>query len=244
MQLIPVLDLMNSTVVRGVAGQRAAYQPIQSVLCSRSEPLAVATAIRQAFGSNTYYVADLDAILRDEPNEAIIESLCAAKFQLWIDTGVRDAYGVETVLAAGAEKVIIGLETWPSLAALELLVRQVGPERLIFSLDLKNGQCVRGFRDIVSTEPIDIAASVIEAGIQQLIVLDVAQVGVSQGVNTIELCHAIRSFAPTLSLITGGGIRNVGDLKTLESEGVDGALVASAIHSGMISPEEWSLFGT
>jgi len=44
MRIIPVIDLMHGQVVRGIAGQRHTYQPIQSRLVASADPMAVARA--------------------------------------------------------------------------------------------------------------------------------------------------------------------------------------------------------
>jgi phosphoribosylformimino-5-aminoimidazole carboxamide ribotide isomerase len=63
-----------------------------------------------------------------------------------------------------------------------------------------------------------------------LIVLDLAQVGVGAGLSTAALCQQIREAVPQLPLITGGGVRGPQDLATVETWGVAGVLVASALH--------------
>lgn len=235
MRLIPVMDLLNSVVVRGIGGHRSQYLPIESVLCQSTEPRTVAESIRRHFGLSELYVADLDAILSDSANLEIYEQLRDAGFRLLVDCGLREPSAAEAALAAGATKVVVGLETWPLLASLELLVRRLDAERIVFSLDLKNGEAVRGFRDMTSTDPVDIAAAVIEAGIRELIVLDLASVGMDAGLSTLPLCRQIRSFAEHCTIITGGGVRDVSDLKAIASAELDGALIASALHCGTIT---------
>jgi len=236
MQIIPVLDLMNSVVVRGVGGRRDEYRPIESTLTQSAAPLDVADALRQHFGLTALYVADLDAILQSEPNLAIYEQLAAAGFDLMVDAGLRSLLDAETVLTAGARRVIAGTESWPLLSSLESLCRRIGPERLIVSLDLQQGRMIRSFPDLLCEEPVEVGAALIEAGVRQLIVLDLASVGTGGGVPTLELCQALRDFCPEVTLITGGGIRSVADLKQLEHSGIDGALVASALHDGRVTP--------
>ncbi len=238
MQVIPVLDLLNAVVVRGVGGERDRYRPVESRIAVSAAPQDVAAAFREHFGLNTLYVADLDAILGGELNRGTLRELAHEGFQLLVDAGVRNAVDAEVVLAAGASQVIVGLETWPLLSSLELLARRVGPEQLVFSLDLKAGQLVRTFSDLLNDDPMDVAASVLEAGVRELIVLDVASVGASGGVPTLPLCQSIRDFAPRARLITGGGIRSSEDLAVLRRQGIDGALVASALHDGLIAADE------
>ena len=64
-----------------------------------------------------------------------------------------------------------------------------------------------------------------------MIVLDLAGVGAEAGVPTIPLCQRLRAVhGPEIEIITGGGVRNADDLRALEAAGVDGVLVASALH--------------
>lgn len=236
MQMIPVIDILNSQVVRGVAGKRDQYQPVASCLTAAVEPLAIANAFRDTFGLSTLYLADLDAILNAEPNDDIYGELSRDGFELMIDAGARNVDDVEATLSAGATKVVAGLETWPLLATLEMMLQKTGSERVIFSLDLKHGRPMRRLNDVISDDPVDIGCAVIESGIRELIVLDLAAVGVSAGPTTVEICRSLKDFAPKLKLITGGGIRSAHDLSTLRSVGLDGVLVASALHNGTITP--------
>ena len=66
MRIIPVLDVLKGRVVRGIAGQRDSYQPIQSILTPNADVRSVCTAFRQQFGISEYYIADLDGIERGE----------------------------------------------------------------------------------------------------------------------------------------------------------------------------------
>ena len=89
MKVIPVLDLLDGCVVRGVAGRRSEYRPIVSQRTGSSEPLVVARAIRDAFGLCEFYIADLDGILRHQPKLAVYRQLMDDGFQLLVDAGVR-----------------------------------------------------------------------------------------------------------------------------------------------------------
>lgn len=240
MQIIPVIDILDSRVVRGVAGNRDQYRPITSSLTDSVEPVAVAAAFRDLFGLSTLYVADLDAILHAEPNFEVYEDLSRDGFELLIDAGVRSIHDVEPILRAGASKAIVGLETWPLLSTLEMMLQQTGGQQVIFSLDLQSGRPVRRLSDVVSDDPIDIGCAVIEAGIREMIVLDLAAVGVASGPVTLDICRALKEFAPKLKLITGGGIRSTADLSVLRSHGIDGAMVASSLHDGGIKPDQLS----
>lgn len=238
MRIIPVLDLLDSVVVRGIAGEREEYRPVDSCFAPSANAIEVALAIRRTFGLNQLYVADLDAILKKEPNWSVYEQLAALEFELLIDAGVETAADVSGVLAAGAQQVVVGLETWPLLSSLEMLLKTTGEDAIVFSLDLKNGQPVSRFRDMTTDDPVDIGACVLEAGIRELIVLDLVTVGTKSGLTTLDICRELKDFAPRSRLITGGGVRNSDDLVNLAAGPVDGVLVASALHDGSITADD------
>ncbi|MBS0260479.1 MAG: hisA/hisF family protein [Planctomycetes bacterium] len=238
MQVLPVLDLLNGVVVRGIAGNRSEYRPVISQLTQATDALSVAHAFRDQLGLSEFYVADLDAILHQQPNWSIYEQLAAAGFACWIDSGLREVAEAQKLVAAGARKVIAGLETWPGPAELATLCTTIGPAQVVFSLDLQGGLAMRPARAWGTAEPIDIGLQAIAAGICQMIVLDVAQVGVGAGVTTLGLCRQFQARHPGLRLVTGGGIRHFDDLADLDQAGIAGVLVASALHDGRIGLSE------
>lgn len=279
MRIIPVLDLMQGQIVRGIAGQRESYRPIKSSLVAGSDHAAIAGALAQVFSANEMYLADLDAIRGGEPAWSTYAMLLNDGVSLWIDAGIENADrarqlvnfepgvsapGVElpsdrssrTTRSPGANTpgsgsvgtrgrvsgIIAGLESLPNSAALAAILDAVGPERLIFSLDLQQGRPLASFDNWRHLAPLDIARAAIEIGVRRMIVLDLAGVGGGGGVPTLELCRAIRAEAPTLELTGGGGVRHVGDLSEMSRAGCSAALVASALHDGRITPADLASF--
>ena len=227
MKIIPVIDVMGGVVVRAVAGRRSEYRPVESRLTPSTDPEIVAEAMLRVSGSDTLYVADLDAItgqpstLRGRPEGA------RSTTRLWLDAGVRGADDA-VQLSSQCSAVVLGLETIER-DGLPECVRRLGPERVVFSLDLKAGTPL-GWG--VSLDPMEVARIAHEAGVRKMIVLDLAAVGTSAGTGTEKLCSRIAESWPEVELIAGGGVRNHHDLERLADVGVNGALVASAFHSG------------
>jgi phosphoribosylformimino-5-aminoimidazole carboxamide ribotide isomerase len=198
----------------------------------------VARAFRDKLGLDRLYVADLDAILGERPNFDVYAKLAGEGFALLIDAGLRDEQAAGPVLETGAEAVVAGLETLAGPAALEGLCGQLGPQRVVFSLDMKEGKSLGDLNAWGSVDPREIATRAVECGMERMIVLDLSQVGVEQGVSTFELCSFVRSKHPAIELTTGGGVRGPEDLAALASAGIDGVLIASALHSGAIGRNE------
>ena len=85
--VVPEIDLKAGHVVRGIGGQREKYRPIRSCLVDSSLPIDVAVAIREAFGFEEFYLADLDAIEGAAPALDIYSELIAEGTRLLIDAG-------------------------------------------------------------------------------------------------------------------------------------------------------------
>jgi phosphoribosylformimino-5-aminoimidazole carboxamide ribotide isomerase len=238
-QVLPVLDLKGGLVVRGVAGRRSEYRPIQSLIAPSAAPDAVAGALVERFGFSEAYVADLDAIGGDLPDWVSYERIAAAGLRLWLDAGIGDTAQLRRLLdhrrlAGTLVRVIIGLESLARPDIVPELVRTCGAERLVFSLDLKAGVPL-GSAAWQHWSPQQIVTKAVECGINSIILLDLAQVGTYQGVGTGELCRALRQRYPQLQLIGGGGLRSRDDLQRLAGAGFDIVLVASALHDGRIT---------
>ncbi len=249
MQIIPVIDLLGGQVVRGIGGRRSEYRPIESKLVAGSDPGAIAAAFVEHFGATTCYVADLDAIERECWQMGAWEAISRAGLRLWLDAGLGkpvpffrarytcDNLGIATEHVVGLESLAVGEE---SLSQLVQLCRvQFHHVPLIFSLDMKEGRPLAKYSHWQSLAPIEIAARVVETGIQRMIVLDLADVGTGGGTRTLELCRALHAKYPQLELIAGGGVRNLDDLRRIADAGCMAALVASALHDGRLTKADW-----
>ena len=236
MKIIPVIDVLNGLVVRGIAGRREEYRPLISCLTSKFDVVSVARAFRDQFGLTRLYLADLDAIVHERPHFDLYRQLVDEGFELMVDAGLRDFGAAHLVLQTGVAQVIVGLETWPGPEELKLLCDQLGRDQIVFSLDLKGGHPLGRLDQWNSDLPLEIGSTAYGLGVHKMIVLDVAQVGVGQGVTTIPLCQELARKCDRLKIITGGGIRTSADLELIDHAKIDGVLVASAIHDGRLNP--------
>lgn len=247
MRIIPVIDLKDGVVVRGVAGQRELYRPVESVLGCDATAKGVAEAFSSHFGFQSVYVADLDAIAGTEPDWDANRAIASAGLGLLVDAGTNSIERASRFRNGSPQGgwysgVVIGLESLRDERDLSLLSAAIGPDRAVFSLDLKNGKPLTGLPAWCESEPIELVDAAVETGIKRLIVLDLASVGIAQGVWTSSLCSSIRARHPRLEITSGGGVRNRADLEQLARAGCDQALVASALHDGRLSREDVARF--
>jgi phosphoribosylformimino-5-aminoimidazole carboxamide ribotide isomerase len=238
MKILPVLDLLDGVVVRGVAGQRDTYRPVESCLTTQTNALDVARAFRDTLGLSELYVADLDAILYQRPNQSIYRSLVSDGFKIMVDAGLTNLRQAEEILSTGSSSLIAGLETIPGPKLLASLCETFDHQRVTFSLDLQGGLPLGDTSQWETADPFEIGMRAVGAGVRKMIVLDLAQVGVGKGVPTQTLCRHLQEECPQLQIITGGGVRDATDLQNLQCSGIDAVLVASALHNGRIGRPE------
>jgi phosphoribosylformimino-5-aminoimidazole carboxamide ribotide isomerase len=240
-QIIPVLDLKGGRAVHAVAGRRAYYQPVQSILHATSDPLELAQALRAILGLRSLYLADLDAIAGDAPDVALYQKLISSGFYLIVDAGLRDLQSAERLLLLdrSSSTVVAGLETLESPGALNDIVHELGATRTIFSLDLDEGHPRKpAHSDWKSDGPFGLASEAIECGARHVLLLDLARVGTGRGSGTKGLIAQIRASHPEVRVSAGGGISGMAEVLDLKNAGASAVLVASALHDGRIGRQE------
>jgi phosphoribosylformimino-5-aminoimidazole carboxamide ribotide isomerase len=231
MRIIGVLDLTAGQAVHARAGIRESYTPVRQVgdTAVDGDAIELARVYTGQFGVDELYVADLDAIVNATPPHNVVHSVASLRVPVWLDAGVSSTHTAQLALAAGATRVIVGLETLSSFEALDDICRAIGGDRVAFSLDLRNGEPVALHGSIEN-----IARRAADAGVSALTVIDLARVGMGSGPD-LESIARVRTAVRELTLIAGGGVRGPGDLARLADEGCDGALVASALHDGRLT---------
>ena len=240
MRLIPVVDLARGVAVQARAGDRARYQPLESVLTPgrRGDPVALVQAYRDRVGARECYVADLDAIQAGDLQRRTLADLvgAGAPCGLLVDAGISAAPAALDLLRLGAAAVVVGLETLRRFADLADIAAVAGPGRTIFSLDLRLGRPMASADaegGLGGLAPEELATRAAAAGAGSVLVLDVSRVGTGGGLD-LELLRRLRRRLPSVRLLAGGGVAGAEDLTRLAEAGCDAALVATALHTGRI----------
>jgi phosphoribosylformimino-5-aminoimidazole carboxamide ribotide isomerase len=246
-RLIPALDLKGGRAVHAVAGQRDYYEPLQSILHPTPDPIALARALSDTLGTETLYIADLDAIAGSRPNFALYQQLVELGLDVWIDAGLRDVESLVPLLeiAPPSWTLVAGLETVKGPAALSAVLDHGGAERILFSLDLFDEQPrIFAGADWSTADSMGIALEAVHAGARQLLLIDLARVGTGRGLGTDGLMARIRGAAPGITLCVGGGISSIEEVLRLRVAGARGVLVSSALHDGRIGAHEIARLAT
>jgi phosphoribosylformimino-5-aminoimidazole carboxamide ribotide isomerase len=235
LKIIPVIDVLGGIAVHAVRGRRKEYQLLKSILCASADPVDVAVSL-EALGFDKLYVADLDAITGGQPAFSLFKRIAdKTGLDLMVDAGITGLKKAEEVLKSRVSKVIIGTETLASTSFVAEAVESFGSEKIIVSLDLMGDRILSSFELGRLAEPMTFLRELEKQGVSQVIVLDLAKVGSSEGVNTAFLREVLANIKA--KVLVGGGVRDVKDLVELQELGVFGVLVATALHVGKIVPE-------
>jgi HisA/HisF family protein len=234
-RVVGVIDLKDGTAVHAVRGERERYRPVRSVLSGDDgDAVALARAFRSQLGLDEVYVADLDAIGGGDGNPALLTAL-AREASIMVDAGVAEPARAGALLGLGAKRAIVGTETLPGPAALDDLLAELPAGAVILSVDLRDGRLLSPDAQLAGLPALDAMRRL--PAVREAIVLDLARVGSGAGPD-VDLIAAIHAAFPDAELLAGGGVRDVEDLRALDAAGAAGALVATALHSGVIGPRE------
>jgi len=235
-RVIPVLDLARGVAVAGRGGRRETYVPVHSRLVETpGDARALVAAYHDALGCDECYVADLDALAGGAMQRDVLGEFARLGSRLLVDAAVATPARARELLADGVHRAVVGLETLPSFDALAAVIHAVGPDRVVFSLDLSGGQPLGPSGK--GKAAADLARAATAAGASALLVLDLARVGGAQGVD-VMLLDALRRAHPDVELLAGGGVATVRQLQQLADVGLDAVLVGTALHDGSLFPAD------
>ncbi|MFC6491169.1 HisA/HisF-related TIM barrel protein [Nitratireductor sp. GCM10026969] len=226
MRIIPVLDLKGGQVVRAEGGERARYHPIATPLSSDAAPVSVARGLRTMHPFPAFYIADLDAIEKGAPDEEALESLQRMPDapELWLDAGFAEEASLVAALARPGLRPVLGSESQDDTA---LIGRFRDHPGLVLSLDFF-ADGFRGPEALLSDTAL---------WPPTIIVMTLAQVGSGAGPDFARL-RDIKARADGRTVIAAGGVRNEEDLRRLAECGIAGALMATALHGGALTPAQ------
>ena len=224
-RVVFVLDIFNGKVVHAVKGEREKYRSIHefSCVCSNSEPLYIVNELTP----REVYIADLNRLRGTGNNDEIIKKMgWKAKSMLDLGALTMDDVHLGQELA---QSVVLGTET-----ATENLLEEACsfyPRTINFSIDILGGKILTNEAEF-QIPPIKLVKMLNSYDINDLIILELSNVGTSSGINTNFLKEVVDHS--NHNIILGGGIRNMKDISLLKDIGLEGVLVATSVHNGSI----------
>ncbi len=222
--ILPCIDLMNGKVVQLVQGKAE----------NKKVELDDALAKAAEFSGFTIQVIDLDEAMGRGSNISIIKELCA-KHTCRVGGGVRTVAKAQELLAAGAEKVIVGSSAFSGDSVntdfLQSLCDAVGKEKIIIAIDSFEGVIVvKGWKEKTGLDPVAIVKE-LEPYCSGVLFTYVDKEGMMEGTDMVTL-RKLRD-ATTLEITAAGGISSAEEAKELEKMGINSAF-GMALYTGKI----------
>jgi phosphoribosylformimino-5-aminoimidazole carboxamide ribotide isomerase len=231
MIIFPAIDIRGGKCVRLTEGR------FDAETVYADDPVAMARRWA-AEGAEYLHVVDLDGALAGQPvNLAIVASIAAAvNIPVQLGGGIRTLAGIETVLAAGVARVILGSVAVKQPALVKEACAAYG-ERIVVGIDAKDGvAAVEGWGVSGGVGAEELAARMAAAGVARIIYTDIARDGMLTGVN-VAATRSLAKAAGVPIIASGGvsGLEDVAAVKAAEADGVEGVIIGKALYTGAVS---------
>ncbi len=234
MIIFPAIDIIEGQCVRLSQGdytKKTVYH---------SDPVAVAERFAAA-GAELLHLVDLDGAKAGRPQnlETIGAIAAAVDIPVELGGGLRTPDTVIEVLEAGVERAILGSAVLHGPGWLEQLVTEYGA-RIVVGIDARDGMAaVSGWQETSNVPAVDLALSMKDFGVEEIIYTDIATDGMLQGPNLEQLRQMAENTG--MKIVASGGVSSIADIEALlrlEPLGVYAAIVGRALYTGDLDLEE------
>jgi phosphoribosylformimino-5-aminoimidazole carboxamide ribotide isomerase len=177
---------------------------------------------------------DLDAARGTGDNRTLMQPILG-QLNCQVGGGIRSLEAAQTLLQAGANKVILGSALLKpdgiDVQHAQKLAAALGTAPLVFAIDSRNGRvAVNGWRKQTSIDPCDMVRA-LEPFCETFLYTNIETEGLMGGM-PLEPVQALRR-STTRHLVVAGGITTQSEIDTLHAMGID-AVVGMAVYSGKI----------
>ena len=150
--------------------------------------------------------------------------------------GIRSIDDVESLIAAGASRVVVGSLAVRDKAAVTKMFARFGGEAICLAADvMKQGDAfkiaVSGWQEASDLSLEAFIAGYQDAGLRHALCTDIDRDGTMTGCNR-ALYTAVKAQFPTLQLQASGGVSKLDDLRDLAADGV---IIGKALYEGVFT---------
>jgi imidazole glycerol-phosphate synthase subunit HisF len=225
MDVIPSLDLLGGNVVRLLRGDFAN-------VTTYGDPEIVLDSLDVTRGWRLHIV-DLEASRSGRPVEIdVVRRLVTRGLRIQVGGGIRSVADARMWIDAGAEKVVVGTVAADSPEVLRAIVKDLGAERVIAAIDVRDGIVrVGGWERDATSSLTEVIARVEELGIGEALITDISKDGAMRGPSFA----LYRSLTTRLRIIASGGVSTISDVVSLgRIASVGGCVIGRALLDGRI----------
>ncbi|MDQ3038323.1 MAG: 1-(5-phosphoribosyl)-5-[(5-phosphoribosylamino)methylideneamino] imidazole-4-carboxamide isomerase, partial [Pseudomonadota bacterium] len=198
-----------------------------------------------AQGATWLHLVDLDAARDGGYAQLDLLSRIKAATKLKVQTGggIRDEAGVEALLSAGADRVVVGSLAIREPERVKGWLGHYGPERVTLALDAScnpDGEWLlpsHGWTRASGASLFALLDEYLDAGARHVLCTDIARDGMLAG-PALELYGQLLARAPQVRLQASGGIRSVQDIREAATLGCAGVVLGKALLDGRFEMSE------
>jgi phosphoribosylformimino-5-aminoimidazole carboxamide ribotide isomerase len=225
-KLYPAIDMLGGKAVRLVKGDFEAKKVYDEDPFSAAESWV-------AQGARHLHVVDLDGARAGAP--ANVEHLRRIAGELGVPVqfggGLRSLGAIETVLQAGAERVILGTAAFTDQSLLEQALAR-WPGQVLVSVDVRGGRvATAGWTETIDGGAQEIIRELAGRGASELVYTNVDRDGMLEGPDLEEVASVAAAVPGTF--VYSGGIGALADLEGLAGLGAStlaGVIVGKALY--------------
>lgn len=232
MNLFPAIDLYGGCAVRLFKGD------YNEMTIYDKDPVSVAEKF-EACGASYIHLVDLEGARTGKTPNLDVISRIASSTSLFTEVGggIRSFETIETYLAAGISRVILGTVAVTESGFVEESVRRYG-DAIAVGVDIRDGYvAIRGWTERADLKYQDLLKKLSAIGVKTVICTDISRDGAMKGTNH-ELYRELSDAFPTIDFIASGGVSSLDDVRRLAEAGLYGAIIGKAYYTGSVDLKE------
>ena len=228
MEVIPAIDIRAGRCVRLIQGDYSketifADNPMEMAIKWESE------------GAEYLHIIDLDGAKEGSAvNMDVISKICAdSAARIQVGGGIRDYETAARYMDMGVSRVIMGTSAVDRTDELERILKSIGAESLVVSVDAREGIVALDGWTRESRMTVETVVKNIEAlGVKRCMYTDILKDGTLSEPNYAGVENVVSST--NMKIMAAGGIAALSQLKRMSIVGVEATIVGRALYSGDI----------
>ena len=224
MEVIPSIDLRAGRCVRLYQGD------YQRETVYSEDPVSVALGWERQ-GAPRLHLVDLDGAVQGKPAnlETIVWIIQRLAIPVQVGGGIRDEETAESLLAAGADRVVIGTAAVQDPSLVEGLCRKHGSERVVVAVDARDGLvAIKGWTEGSPVSALELAMRMAGVGVRRLLYTDISRDGTMTEPNFAANEELVRDTG--MAVLASGGVTALEHIRRLAGTGVEGAILGRALY--------------
>ena len=216
-EVIPAVDVLRSEAVRLHRGR------FDDVVERGGDPVALAARWLDA-GARRIHLVDLDGARSGTVRVELVEQIAALGAPVQASGGIRSLADARALLAAGADRVVVGTAAWPDPSPwLEL------GEALVLAIDVEDGRLrTAGWSE---SAHLRLSDALSRAAGGRALVTAIDRDGTLSGPDLDLVSEAATAGVRVLA---AGGVRTPADVVSLAAAGAEAAVVGRALFGSLI----------